>query len=101
MYTVLESSSLKPLIADALVVGQQRSDGKFSDSTERVILFVKPVPSSCSGGVLPKEKLVTQMRERIVNDLSRRHVPSFFFEVDEIPCKSCLVHGSIHSELTI
>jgi acetoacetyl-CoA synthetase len=88
MYTVLESSSLKQLIADALVVGQQRSDEKFSDSTERVLLFIKPVPSSCSNGIFPKEELVAQMKERIVKDLSRRHVPSFLFEVDEIPCKS-------------
>lgn len=85
MYTVLDSPTLKPSIADALVVGQQRSDKKHSDSTEQVLLFVKCTDAAASGALHPSPKLVEAIRQQIVKDLSRRHVPHYFFEVDEIP----------------
>ncbi|EME84993.1 uncharacterized protein MYCFIDRAFT_187782 [Pseudocercospora fijiensis CIRAD86] len=85
MYTVLESPSIKKHVIDALVVGQQRSDSKFSDSTERVLLFVKPTQSSASGTLTPKPKVADAIKAKVIEDLSRRHVPHFIFEVDEIP----------------
>ncbi|KAF7194726.1 Acetoacetyl-CoA synthetase [Pseudocercospora fuligena] len=85
IYTVLESPSLKKHVVDALVVGQQRSDSKFSDSTERVLLFIKPTPSSASGSLHTKPEVVNAIKAKVIADLSRRHVPHFIFEVEEIP----------------
>ncbi|KAF2166766.1 hypothetical protein M409DRAFT_66349 [Zasmidium cellare ATCC 36951] len=80
IYTILDSPSLKPSISDALVVGQQRSTAKYSDPTEQVLLFMKPTPST---SLTPS--LISRIRDSIARDLSRRHVPQYFFEVDEIP----------------
>ncbi|KXT17078.1 hypothetical protein AC579_4365 [Pseudocercospora musae] len=85
MYTVLESPSLKKHVIDALVVGQQRADSKFSDHTERVLLFIKPTQSSASRNLIPKPEVVDAIKAKVIEDLSRRHVPHFIFEVEEIP----------------
>lgn len=85
MYTVLESPSLKKHVIDALVVGQQRSDSRFSDSTERVLLFIKPTPSSASESLHPKPEVIDAIKPKVIEDLSRRHVPHFIFEIEEIP----------------
>ncbi|KAK4610178.1 Acetoacetyl-CoA synthetase [Fulvia fulva] len=85
MYTVLDSPALKSSVADALVVGQQRQDSRYSDPTEQVLLFLKCTPSATSSSLFPNSGLVDQVKQHIIKDLSRRHVPHYFFEVDEIP----------------
>ncbi|EME44453.1 hypothetical protein DOTSEDRAFT_172659 [Dothistroma septosporum NZE10] len=85
IYTVLDAPGLKLSIADALVVGQQRQDARYSDQTEQVLLFLKCTPSATSHALFPKAALVKQIRQHIIQDLSRRHVPHYFFEVEEIP----------------
>ncbi|KAI5359708.1 putative ANL domain, AMP-binding enzyme domain superfamily [Septoria linicola] len=85
IYTVLEAPGLKELIGDALVVGLQRADGKFQDDTERVLLVVKSVAGHASRKPRPDVRLVEKIKEHNARDLSRRHVPHFVFEMDEIP----------------
>ena len=85
IYNVLSSPSLSTIVLDGLAVGQQRTEPPYSDATERVILFMKVAPEHSTGTVFPKSEIVDKIKHGIVRDLSRRHVPSFFFEVDEIP----------------
>ncbi|CAK4011374.1 acetoacetate- ligase [Lecanosticta acicola] len=85
VYTVLDSPHLRPYIVDALVVGQQRQDAKYSDATEQVLLFIKCTPSASSDILLPDPELVERIQKQIIQDLSRRHLPRYIFAVDEIP----------------
>ncbi|KAL6821466.1 putative acetyl-CoA synthetase [Trichoderma camerunense] len=78
IYAVLEqhfSASVK----DSLCVGQQRQE---RDLHERVILFVK---FSSSQGEQSRSQLKDRIRQKIAEDLSRRHMPHFIFEVNSIP----------------
>lgn len=82
---MLSSSSLSSIVLDGLAIGQQRTSPPHSDATERVILFLKVAPEHSTGTPFPKPEIVDKIKQGIIKDLSRRHVPSFFFEVDEIP----------------
>lgn len=64
---------------DSLCVGQQRQE---KDLHERVILFVK---FSSSQSEQSRSQLKDRIRQKIAEDLSRRHVPHFILEVDSIP----------------
>ncbi|RXW22984.1 hypothetical protein EST38_g2854 [Candolleomyces aberdarensis] len=74
IYTVLEQFS--KTIDDSLCVGQRRAH----DKDERVLLFIKMRP----GHKLTKS-LIEQIRSAIRKSLSARHVPSYIFEIEEIP----------------
>lgn len=83
IYGILEKY-FKKEVADAIVVGQQR-EGR--DSSERVVLFLLLAgKDGAKGGSmrLPGD-LQSRITERISRDLSRRHVPAFFFVVNRIP----------------
>lgn len=64
---------------DSLCVGQQRQE---RDLHERIILFVKFSSSELEQS---RSQLKDKIRQKIAEDLSRRHVPQFIFEVDSIP----------------
>ena len=85
LYNILASPNLSSKIFDGLAVGQQRQTSRYSDPTERVVLFLKVAPDHSSGTLFPREELSKAVREHIIQDLSRRHVPHFFFEMDDIP----------------
>ena len=63
-------------IEDSLCVGQRRPE----DSDEMILLFVKMRP----GNVLT-QSLESDINEVITKNLSPRHLPSFIFQVDDIP----------------
>ena len=94
LYNILSSreQGLSEKVVDALAVGQQRNTEEFSDPTERVILFMKVATAQSSGTVFPRQAIVGGIKELTTRDLSRRHVPHFFFEVPEISWK-----GRIHT----
>ncbi|KAK4082428.1 uncharacterized protein Triagg1_2240 [Trichoderma aggressivum f. europaeum] len=78
IYAVLEqhfSASVK----DSLCVGQQRQE---RDLHERVFLFLK---FSSSPSEPSRSQLKDRIRQKIAEELSRRHVPHFIFEVKSIP----------------
>ncbi|KAF7188642.1 Acetoacetyl-CoA synthetase [Pseudocercospora fuligena] len=77
IYTVLERCA-KDEIVDSICVGQQREQ----DQSERVFLFLQLKNSSGKG---IGEELEKRIKGAITKDLSRRHVPHFFFAVDQIP----------------
>ena len=81
IYSVLESFCSAPEegVEDTLCVGQRRPG---VDNDERVLLFVKMRVGS--GKKLTKD-LETRMKDRIAKELSRRHVPAYIFEVEDIP----------------
>lgn len=83
IYGVLEKY-FKKEVADAIVVGQQRER---RDSSERVLLFL--LLAGKNDGKQGSMKLPGDLQSRIVEkvsrDLSRRHVPAFFFVVNRIP----------------
>ncbi|KIX95811.1 uncharacterized protein Z520_08519 [Fonsecaea multimorphosa CBS 102226] len=85
IYNILSSDRFTSSIADSLVVGQQRRAAPYSDTTERVLLFIKCREGESSNRLLPKRDLEARIREQIAKDLSRRHVPAHIFEVNEIP----------------
>lgn len=85
LYNILSQPQFSSKVLDGMAIGQQRNTDKYSDPTERVVLFLKVAPEQSTGTPHPKEDLVKAIREQISQDLSRRHVPHFFFEVDEIP----------------
>ncbi|KAK4496524.1 hypothetical protein PRZ48_012504 [Zasmidium cellare] len=75
IYTILERCASAE-VADAICVGQQRAQ----DPSERVFLLLllkdrKPFT----------KELEDRIKSAIQRDLSRRHVPHFFFAVDSIP----------------
>ncbi|KAJ3555249.1 hypothetical protein NM688_g2685 [Phlebia brevispora] len=74
IYSVLER--FKQEIDDTLCVGQRRPE----DKDERVLLFVKMRP-----GHRFNDALVQRIKQAIRQALSARHVPSYVFEVQDIP----------------
>lgn len=85
LYNILSSPSMDGAVHDALAVGQQRQTSQHSDPAERVILFMKCAPEHSSGTRHPTPALQQHVRDAIIRDLSRRHVPHFMFEAGEIP----------------
>ena len=87
LYNILSlpDHALDEKIIDGLAIGHQRNTKEFSDPTERVILFLKVAPDHFSDSTTPKTELVNDIKDLIQRDLSRRHIPHFFFEVPEIP----------------
>lgn len=79
IYGALERFSSQ--IDDTLCVGQRRPQ----DTDERVLLFVKMRP-----GYRLTNALEGKMRSAIRTALSKRHEPSYVFEVTEIPVRKCL-----------
>jgi acetoacetyl-CoA synthetase len=66
------------VVDDSVVVGQRRSQ----DTDERVILFLK-----MREGKPCAEEFKQRIRSAIRSALSARHVPSYIFEVPEIPVR--------------
>ena len=85
IYNILATPQFAPEVLDALVVGQQRTSAPYSDPTERVVLFIKCSSSISTDGIFPQRDLERRIRRQIATDLSRRHVPEYIFEVDEVP----------------
>ncbi|EXJ55066.1 acetoacetate-CoA ligase [Cladophialophora psammophila CBS 110553] len=85
IYNILSSPHFASSIIDSLVVGQQRSAAPYSDTTERVLLFIKCREGESTNHLLPNKDLDSRIRDQIARDLSRRHVPAHIFEVKEIP----------------
>ena len=61
------------------------NSGTGSDSSERVVLFLQLKDSAKGTGMRVPKELEAAMKERIATELSRRHVPSFFFAVESVP----------------
>ena len=74
IYSVMESFA--HIIDDSLCVGQRRD----VDQDERVLLFVKMRP-----GHRLSTELSAEIKNKIRGALSPRHVPSYIFEVEDIP----------------
>lgn len=91
IYNILSTPRFANDIADSIVVGQQRTSPPYSDSTERVLLFIKGHDNSTSPSstattsLFPPKDLDRRIREQIAQDLTRRHVPAHIFQVAEIP----------------
>jgi acetoacetyl-CoA synthetase len=85
LYNILAEPNLSGKVLDGLAIGQQRDTSKYSDPTERVVLFLKTAENQSSGTLYPRKELLEDVKKAITRDLSRRHIPSFFFEMDEIP----------------
>jgi acetoacetyl-CoA synthetase len=79
IYTILEQFS--SVLDDSLCVGQRRP----RDTDERVLLFVK----MHQGKIFSKE-LERTIRAAIRKGLSARHVPTYIFEVTDIPVRVLL-----------
>lgn len=75
IYSVMEKHFAEQ-ISDTICVGQRRPQ----DSDERVMLFVLMKPGHTFSGALVRE-----IRRRIAEETSKRHVPRFVFETREIP----------------
>ena len=80
IYGVLERPAFSAHIDDTICVGQRR----LQDKVERVLLFVK-----MRAGHKLDPPFEEAIREAIKMSLSRRHVPSYIFEVEEIPVSTC------------
>lgn len=76
---------------DTLCVGQRRPE----DKDERVLLFVKMRP-----GHKFTDDLVRRIKEAIRKDLSARHVPSYVFEISDIPVRVVPLHTTHSNVLT-
>ena len=74
IYNVMEKFS--DVLDDTLCVGQRRPE----DKDERVLLFLKMRPGHEFTPTLEKK-----IRKEIRTSLSARHVPSFIFEIKDIP----------------
>ncbi|KAJ7879114.1 acetoacetyl-CoA synthetase [Mycena leptocephala] len=74
IYSVLEQFS--STIDDFLCVGQRRAQ----DKDERVLLFLK-----MRKGYKLDERVIGEIKSVIRTSLSARHVPSFVFEIEDIP----------------
>lgn len=72
-------------VEDTLCVGQQRPE----DSNERMLLFVK-----MRSGQKLSQDLRKRINEEITRSLSPRHVPSFIFEVEDIPVRAISMQNS-------
>lgn len=76
IYSAMETFA--DIIDDSLCIGQRRS----GDADERVLLFVKMRP-----GYKFSAELSEKIKKKIKEALSSRHVPSFIFEVEDIPVR--------------
>ncbi|KIX10167.1 acetoacetate-CoA ligase [Rhinocladiella mackenziei CBS 650.93] len=87
IYNILLTPRFTPYISDACVVGQQRNQAPYFDTTEKVVLFVKCTPSAkrSKDPLQLDPDLERKIRDQIAKDLSRRHVPTFIFRAAEIP----------------
>jgi len=85
IYNILAEPRFKGIVTDAIVVGQQRTQPPYSDPAELVVLFVEFTPRCSTGTVRPHSKLESAIREQVAKDLSRRHVPTYIFEIEEVP----------------
>jgi len=89
IYSVLEIFS--DSIDDSLCIGQRRPQ----DKDERVLLFLKMRP-----GYKFTPELVADITTAIRKGLSARHVPSYIFEVSDIPVRFFFFHdypyGSVY-----
>ncbi|KAF9478796.1 acetoacetyl-CoA synthetase [Pholiota conissans] len=74
IYTIMEQFSGP--VDDSLCIGQRRQQ----DKDERVLLFLKMRP-----GHKFTTQLVDQIKTAIRKGLSARHVPSYIFEISDIP----------------
>ena len=74
VYTIMEQFSVP--IDDSLCIGQRRPQ----DEDERVLLFIK-----MREGYKFTPKLDNDIKTAIKQGLSARHVPSYIFEVTNIP----------------
>ncbi|KAF8199878.1 acetoacetyl-CoA synthetase, partial [Mycena galopus ATCC 62051] len=74
IYNVLEQFT--KAIDDSLCVGQRRPQ----DKDERVLLFLK-----MRQGYKLDDRLIADIKDAIRKALSARHVPSFIFEIEDIP----------------
>lgn len=75
IYSVIERHFAES-VSDTICVGQRRPQ----DNDERVVLFVLMKP-----GHRFNPRLVKEIRSRIAEETSKRHVPKFIFETREIP----------------
>jgi acetoacetyl-CoA synthetase len=74
IYSVIETHF--PQIADSICVGQRRPQ----DDDESVMLFLK-----MNEGHAYTESLVGQIKQKISEERSRRHVPRYVFQTWDIP----------------
>lgn len=85
LYNVLSRPEIAEDALDSIAVGQQRVVPPYFDPTERVILFLKMSSRARTETTSPQGALVERIRQHIGKDLSKRHIPTFMFEVGEIP----------------
>lgn len=92
IYGIIETGFASEIV-ESLCVGQRRP----SDSDERVVLFLL-----MRKGIKLDQKLERRIRERIAKELTKRHVPTYVFEVPEIPasqpfCREAVVDANVES----
>ncbi len=85
IYSILSTPKFSNAILDSIVIGQQRLAPPYSDSAEKVVLFIKCAPSLRTGTLRVRPELESAVREQIARDLSRRHVPAFIFGTEVVP----------------
>ena len=78
IYNII-SSSFARNIEDSLCVGQRRPG---IDTEEHVLLFIK-----MRSGHKLSHKMVEDIKSAIVVGLSRRHIPAWIGEVEDIPVR--------------
>lgn len=92
IYSVIERHFANR-VHDSLCVGQRRP----TDQDETVMLFLLMKP-----GHRFDTALVSEVREAIKRDLSKRHVPKYIFETPEIPVSIFLLQrSSMHTCIPI
>ncbi|CAI2173799.1 10214_t:CDS:2 [Funneliformis geosporum] len=78
IYNVIDKDFRKDGVIDSLVVGQKI--GTNNKEGERVVLFLK-----MDSGRKCDKQLVENIKKKIRDQLSPRHVPSFILPIDDIP----------------
>jgi acetoacetyl-CoA synthetase len=78
IYNIIDDNFRKDGVIDSLVVGQKI--GINNDEGERVVLFLK-----MSDGRKFDKQLVENIKKKIREQLSPRHVPAFILPIDDIP----------------
>jgi acetoacetyl-CoA synthetase len=81
IYNIIDEYFRKDGIIDSLVVGQKTKMN--NNESERVVLFLKM-------GYKQKydKELIENIKKRIKDQLSPRHVPTFILPIDDIPVSS-------------
>jgi acetoacetyl-CoA synthetase len=77
---IYRAASAVPQVLDALVVDAPGRAGSSSEGELWMIMFVVLAP-----GVLLDEDLAAQIKRRIREDCSPRHVPNELLQIDEVP----------------